>query len=117
MKKLLAIAITAVLVFGLYANDDKAKQVKLTNYKDVISEIEYPQVCKTKGIEGKVIVSLMVDANGEIVESEFLSFPCDDLKEAVSDVLPELKFSPARDENGKAIKGKFILPVNFKLNI
>ena len=117
MKKLIAIAFTAVFVFASYANDDKAKQVKVTNYKDVVSEIEYPLVCKQKGIEGRVIVSLTVDANGDILESEFLAFPCDDLKEAVTDVLPDLKFNPARDENGKAIKGKFILPVNFKLDI
>lgn len=117
MKKLLTIAITAIFVFGAYAGDGKAKQAKVTNYKDVLSEIEYPLVCKEQGIEGKVLVSINLNAAGEITNHEFLAFPCTDLKEAVEKALPKLQFNPARNDEGQAVKGKVILPVNFKLTI
>lgn len=117
MKKLLALTITAIFVCGAYAGNGEAKEVKVTNYQTVLSNIEYPQVCRKEGIEGKVIVNLTIDSAGEITSSEFVSFPCTDLKEAVKNSLSQLEFQPARNSKGEAIEGKFILPVNFKLTL
>ncbi|GAB4251386.1 MAG: hypothetical protein Tsb0034_30370 [Ekhidna sp.] len=117
MKKLIVTLITAIFVFGASASNGKAEQAKVTNYKEVLSKIEYPQVCKEKGIEGKVIVNLVIDENGNITSHEFVAFPCTDLRDAVKTSLSQLQFIPARDENGVAVKGKFTLPVNFKLTI
>lgn len=117
MKKLFSLLITAILVVGAYAGNGKSEEAKVTNYKEVLSEIEYPQVCREKGIEGKVVVDLVIDELGKVVDHEFVSYPCTDLKEVVKESLSKLRFSPAKDDNGKAVKSVFTLPVNFKLTI
>lgn len=117
MKKLLTIAITAIFVFGAYAGNGEAKEAKVTNYKEVLSQIEYPQVCREQGIEGKVIVHLIINENGEISNHEFASYPCTDLRDAVENSLSQLQFIPARNDKGEAVKGAFTLPVNFKLTL
>lgn len=117
-KQLLALTLT-LFVFGAIANNgnDKAEGPKPTNYKEVISKIEYPKECKEKGIEGIVVVTLKIDSDGKVINHEFGSYPCTDLRDAVKDKLKELKFTPAKDANGTAVVGKIALPVNFKLTI
>ena len=98
-------------------NDDKAMSPKPVNYKEVISDIEYPLVCKEKGIEGLVIVSLKVGMDGKVINHQFETYPCTDLRDAVKDILPELVFEPAKDKDGEVVVGRITIPVNFKLTI
>ncbi|MEO9869205.1 energy transducer TonB [Ekhidna sp.] len=117
-KQLLALTMT-LFVLGALANNgnDKAESPKPVNYKEVISKIEYPKVCKEKGIEGQVIVTLKIDETGKVINHEFESYPCSDLRDAVKDILPKLNFTPAKNKNGEAVVGKIAVPVNFKLTI
>lgn len=121
MKKQLLVLTLALFVFGAQANNGKGKgeaeSPKPTNYKEVISQIEYPQVCKEKGIEGQVVVTLKIDEAGNVINHEFGSYPCTDLRDAVKDVIKDLKFKPAKDKNGNAVVGKIAVPVNFELTI
>ncbi len=117
MKKLILLSFTLALFFASYAENDKAEAPKMNNYKQVLSEIEYPQVCREKGIEGKVIVMLRISAQGEITDYEFKAAPCTDLEEVVEASLPKMKFTPATDKDGNAIAGIITFPVNFKLTI
>ena len=118
-KQLLALTLVVFFAFGASASNGKgeAESPKAVNYKEVVSEIKYPQVCKEKGIEGQVIVTLEIDEMGNVISHEFGSYPCTDLRDVVKDVLPSLTFSPAKDKNGVAVAGKIALPVNFKLTI
>lgn len=118
-KQLLAFTLTVLFAFGALAGNGKgeAESPKAVNYKKVISQIEYPQVCKEKGIEGQVIVTLKIDEMGNVMSHEFGSYPCTDLRDAVEKVIPNLTFSPAKDKNGVAVVGKIAVPVNFKLTI
>lgn len=116
-KTLLMLTATCFILFASANTLTTAKEARVANYKEVLSKIEYPQVCKEKGIEGKVIVSLRIDSNGKMMSHEFLTYPCDDLKVAVAEALSELKFIPAVNQHGEAVTGKVILPVNFKLTI
>lgn len=119
MKKQLLVLTLALFVFGAQANNGKgeAESPKPTNYKEVISQIEYPKVCKEKGIEGIVIVTLKIDEIGNVINHEFDSYPCTDLRDAVKGVIKDLKFKPAKNEKGQAVVGKIAVPVNFKLTI
>lgn len=121
MKKQLLVLTLALLVFGAQANtglgNGEAESPKATNYKEVISQIEYPQVCKEKGIEGTVIVTLKIDETGNVINHEFGSYPCTDLRDAVKAVIKDLKFMPAKNANGTSVVGKIAVPVNFKLTI
>ncbi|MEQ9406000.1 MAG: energy transducer TonB [Cyclobacteriaceae bacterium] len=117
MKKLVALTFLLAFVFASYAGNGGIENPKATNYTQVLKDIKYPQVCREKGIEGKVIVMLNIDKYGKITNYEFKSSPCSDLREAVEVALPGLKFKPAIDEDGEAVAGKLTLPVNFKLTI
>lgn len=117
MKKVLSILFVGAFVFASYANNGKGEAAKIVNYKEVISQLEYPKVCREKGIEGTVIVSLNIDVNGSVSGYEFLQSPCSDLQEVVENSLKDLTFTPATDKNGDAITGNITMPVNFKLTI
>lgn len=119
MKKQLLILAMAFCVLSAQANngDGKAENPKPVNYKEVVSNIEYPLVCKEKGIEGQVLVTLKIDKNGKVINHQFEKYPCTDLRDAVKDILPNLNFEPAKNANGDAVVGRIAVPVNFKLTI
>lgn len=117
MKKVFTLAITALFIFAASANNGEGELAKIKNYKEVVSKIEYPQISKEQGIEGKVIVSINIDEVGNIKDYKFLSSPCKNLTNAVEKSIKNLQFSPAKDTNGNPIAGKVVLPVDFKLTI
>ena len=118
MKKISLMLLSVCLT--VFANGQplsSAKAAEVTNYKEVLSQINYPRACMRKGIEGRVIVSLKVDAKGNLMGHEFISYPCKDLKEAVTDALPKLKFNPAINQHGNAVAGRITIPITFRLAI
>ena len=117
MKTLLMLLSVCFILFVNGQPLSSSKVVEVTNYKEVLSQIEYPQVCKEKGIEGKVIVSLRVDANGKLMSHKFIAYPCVDIKGAVMEALPKLKFNPAINQHGDAVAGSITMPINFRLTI
>lgn len=118
MKQLLSMLFSLLIMVSVYAQPiAEARDIEVTNYKEVVSQIEYPQVCKEKGIEGRVIVSLEIDEYGNVVGHEFVSFPCTDLRDVVKDALTEFNFNPAVDSRGQAITSRITMPVKFELTI
>lgn len=117
MKKITILAFTLTFVLVSYAGSGVAESPKATNYKEILKEIEYPQVCRKRGIEGKVIVMLNVDKYGEVTSHEFKASPSSDMEEAVEAAIPSMTFKPAVDEDGENVAGKITLPINFKLSI
>jgi protein TonB len=110
---LFAIALCfSVLLFA--SNDNKSRKVAVTNYTEVLSNIEYPTVCREQAIEGTVLVTINVSKKGNIQGYEFIESPCSDLKNAVEKVIPSLTFQPALVD-GKAISSKITIPVKFEL--
>ena len=118
MKKTLLVLLSFTFLISAYGQPlSSAKVVEVTNYKEVLSQIVYPQVCKEKGIEGKVIVSLEVDERGKVVSHDFISFPCTDLRDVVKNALPEFNFNPAINDSGQKITSRITMPVKFELTI
>jgi len=118
MKKSLLTLVFFAYIFGVNSQPlSAAKEVEVSNYKEVVSQIVYPKVCKEKGIEGTVIVSLEINKQGKLVNHEFISSPCSDLKTAVDNAITKLKFSPAIDEAGQTISSRITMPVKFELSI
>ena len=79
--------------------------------------IQYPVVEKENGIQGKVFITFVVDKDGAVTEAAVYkglkSGPgCD--KEALRVVKLMPKWSPGK-QNGKSVKVRYILPINFKL--
>lgn len=77
--------------------------------------IEYPEECYENSIQGKVYIEFVVNEGGKVVDSKVKRsiHPALDAEALrVVNLFPDWK--PAY-KNGVAVKSKFILPVNFKL--
>ena len=89
-------------------------------YRLLGENIHYPEDAAEKGIEGRVILELIIGKDGEIEKTTVIKGIDKSLdKEAVATVrrlkANGAKFTPGYDENGNPIVTTFTLPVSFKL--
>lgn len=78
--------------------------------------IKYPTICQEQGIQGRVIVQFVVNADGSIVDPQLIK-PINPYldKEALRVVSGMPKWKPG-EQRGKAVRVKFTLPVTFRLS-
>lgn len=84
-------------------------------FKYVQSDMQYPPSAKAKGIEGRVFVEYIVEKDGSISGAKILKSlngDCD--KEALRLITSSAKWTPGKID-GKAVRVKMALPLNFKL--
>jgi protein TonB len=83
--------------------------------KWVFDRIVYPEVAKENGVQGRVVLSFIVDADGSVKHVVVLRGvdPSID-KEAVRVVSSSPKWTPGRQRD-KAVKVKYNFPLNFQL--
>ncbi|MEM6345038.1 MAG: energy transducer TonB [Bacteroidota bacterium] len=90
------------------------KEPQVLNMGDVAAKIEYPQLARDAGIEGIVIVRVLVDEEGNYEKHKFIEKIHPILSDQVEAHVHELKFSPAL-QDGKPIKFWVNIPFGFKL--
>lgn len=77
--------------------------------------IRYPSVAQRNGLEGRVILSFVVDQNGEISDIKVLKpLGGGTDEEAIRVIKTMPKWRPGK-QNGRAVKVKFTLPVLFSI--
>ena len=77
-------------------------------------KINYPEIAKKAGVEGRVIVQFVVDEGGNVQDPQVvrgIGAGCDE--EAIRAV-KQAKFEPGK-QRGKSVKVKMSLPITFKL--
>lgn len=84
------------------------------------NNLQYPENCIKKGIKGKVIVSFVVNGNGDVKEVKVVRSPDKELsKEVVRVVKAMPKWNPARqihnDKVLKTVNASFTLAIFFRL--
>lgn len=84
------------------------------NMRAVKNAIGYPQVARDKGIEGMVVLRILVDKKGNIQDYKTIVAESPLLEEAVIAHIAELQFKPGRTD-GKPIAMWVNIPFNFKL--
>lgn len=83
--------------------------------KWVYSQIEYPEIAKENGIQGRVIVTFIVDTDGQIKNIKVLRGVDPSLdKEAVRVISKSPKWAPGKQRN-KPAKVRYNFPINFQL--
>lgn len=87
---------------------------KTINKMEVVREIGYPQAAKDLKQYGDLIVRILVGREGEYVKHQILKSPHDIFSKAVEKHLPQLKFSPAQNEDGAPIMCWVNVPFRFK---
>lgn len=77
--------------------------------------IRYPSICRENNIQGKVIISFIVNKNGKIVEPEVVKTVNPSLdKEALRVISTMPDWKPGM-QRGKPVRVKYTVPVNFRL--
>lgn len=90
---------------------EEPKPVNMDELKKIIG---YPPMAKEAEITGKVVVRVLVDKTGSYVKHVVLKDPHAILTKAVTDKLPQLKFTPGR-QNNQPVKVWVTIPFEFKL--
>ena len=84
--------------------------------KYIAENIKYPVIAQENGIQGRVICQFVVNKDGSIVDVEVVRSGGDPSldKEAVRVIKSMPKWKPGK-QRGKAVRVKYTVPVNFKL--
>ncbi len=80
------------------------------------SKIVYPEIARLAGIEGRVMVSFVIDEQGNVhnpVVVRGIGGGCD---EAAIEAVKRAKFVPGM-QRGRPVKVRFTLPITFRLNV
>jgi TonB family protein len=65
---------------------------------------QYPEIAREDGVEGKVVVTLIVDEKGDVIQAKVMtSEPASIFDDAALTAVRQYKFEPAKS-HGKAIK-------------
>jgi protein TonB len=89
-----------------------AAEYLVTSMPQVLSEIRppYPPLAKKKGIEGAVVLEILIDAKGNVREAIILSGPGFGLEEAALDAIKKFRFKPAMiKKQSVAVKIKYAI--------
>ena len=78
--------------------------------------IKYPESCRSDSIQGRVLVSFIVERDGSLDSIKVVRSPDPALSEEAIRLVSEMpKWKPARYYN-KTIRSRFFLPVIFRLH-
>lgn len=111
MKGKILMLLVAVLVFSLvFAGDSDQIPVPLTRELPA-----YPQEARSAGVEGRVILDVVVDANGKVSEAEIAESSGNEaLDEAALKAIKKWSFEPGQ-KDGQEAACRVKIPVEFKL--
>lgn len=93
---------------------DVEKQPDCGGVQALTEKIQYPDVAREGGIEGRVLVQFVVNENGTVTESNVAKGVHDALDEAALSAVRSLDCEPGR-QDGKAVPVQMTIPVTFRL--
>lgn len=82
----------------------------------LVQNIQYPEIAKRAGVEGRVFVSVVVKSNGQIGDAQVvkgIGAGCDEEALRVVKMMP--KWAPGK-QNGNSVTVRVSIPILFKLN-
>lgn len=80
----------------------------------IYKHIQYPDIAKNAGLEGKVYLLVYIDETGKVEDVKVLKGLGGGCDEAAIQGVKETKFTPGKDK-GAPVKVKLSLPITFKL--
>lgn len=82
----------------------------------ISSNLKYPAIAKEQGVQGRVLVQIVVEKDGSITDANVIRSPDPSLsKEALRLVNQMPKWKPAH-QGGKVVRSRYTLSVLFRLN-
>jgi len=83
--------------------------------KAIQEKINYPEIAKRAGVEGKVYILAFVDKSGNVTKANILKGIGAGCDEAALNAVLKTKFKPGK-QRGKPVNVQVSIPVIFKLN-
>jgi len=96
-----------------YQSFEVEKAPECVNLSQVRASMQYPEVAREAGIEGRVTVKVLVSESGGVIKIGSVSGP-DAFQDEVREKAMDLQFTPGL-QNGKPVKVWVTVPFNFKL--
>ena len=84
-------------------------------YKWIANHLQYPEECRDKSIQGRVIVQFVVNKDGSISDIKVLKSPHSLLSKEAIRVVNAMPFWKPAKVKGEVVRSSFRLPINFKL--
>ena len=78
--------------------------------------IKYPAICCENNIQGRVLVTFIVNKDGAIVEPEVVKSVNPSLDKEALRVISQMPNWKPGSQRGKPVRVKYTVPVNFRLN-
>ena len=78
--------------------------------------IKYPAICRENNIQGRVLVTFIVNKDGAIVEPEVVKSVNPSLDKEALRVISQMPDWKPGKQRGKPVKVRYSVPVNFRLN-
>ncbi len=76
--------------------------------------LEYPEIAKQAGVEGRVVVQFIIDENGNVIDPQVVQGVGAGLDEAAVEAIQQVEFEPGR-QRGRPVAVQYTIPVNFRL--
>jgi protein TonB len=76
--------------------------------------VEYPPLARKAGIEGEVIIGILIGRDGKVIRTKILDSANEILNQAAIDAIRKVQFSPAR-QNGESVECWVTIPINFEI--
>lgn len=88
----------------------------LNEFRDWVKlNVKYPKDMYENGAQGRVIATFIINQDGSLSDVEILQSPADEFSREVVNVLGDSpKWEPGR-QNGKVVRVKYTLPVDFRI--
>lgn len=80
------------------------------------TSISYPETAEADGLEGKVFVQFVIDAQGKVTQVEVVKGVRDDLDAEAVRVVSEMPDWTPGKQDGKAVNVQMVLPIAYKLS-
>ena len=102
-------------VFNFFAQEKDMEYPKpVGGIMAIAQNVIYPEEAHKNNVEGKVIIEVVIDQDGSILETKVLKGIGSGCDEAAVAAIEKTKFLPA-EQDGKNVKSKVVIPVSFKL--
>ena len=81
----------------------------------ISNNLDYPEIAKENGIQGRVTIQFVIDKNGNMTDIEILASPDRSLsEEAIRILKTSPQWTPGK-QRGRPVPVKFAIPVDFRL--
>jgi TonB family protein len=103
MKTMFLSLLFFTLLFGLntFAQEEKPDLMPepIGGIEAIMKNVVYPESAREEGIQGKVLVKLIVDEKGNVSSTEVVQSVNEELDKAAVDAIKKTKFNPAMKDN------------------